>query len=192
MKKRILCAVLAVVMVVALAACGTNGSKEDENKVTIESPVALLDGVWGTFAEEEKFPVMGGNNYETPVDDGAGEFDISDVEAATATLHITEDSLKLVDKVGTITHAMNANTFSAAAYHLADAANAETLVNSLKDSIKSTQWMCGFPDTLIIYTVAEDYVVAAFGNAEAIENFKTKLATVYGESATLNVEESLA
>ena len=193
MKKRILCAVLAVVMVVALAACGTNGvSKEDANKVTIESPVALLDGVWSTFAEEEKFPVMGGNNYETPVEDGAGEFDISDVEAATATLHITEDSLKLVDKVGTITHAMNANTFSAAAYHLADAANTETLVNSLKDSIKSTQWMCGFPDTLIIYTVADEYVVAAFGNAEAIENFKTKLATVYGESATLNVEESLA
>ena len=42
------------------------------------------------------------------------------------------------------------------------------------------------------YTVAEEYVVAAFGNAEAIESFKTKLATVYGESATLNVEESLA
>ena len=191
MKKRILCSVLAVVMVVALAACGT-APKDDANKVTIESPVALLDGVWGTFAEEEKFPVMGGNNYEAPVEDGAGEFDITDVEGAIATLHITEDSLKLVDKVGTITHAMNANTFSAAAYHLADASNAETLVNSLKDSIKSTQWMCGFPDTLIIYTVADEYVVAAFGNAEAIENFKTKLATVYGESATLNVEESLA
>ena len=189
MKKRILCAVLAVVMVVALAACGTNGSKEDENKVTIESPVALLDGVWGTFAEEEKFPVMGGNNYETPVDDAAGEFDISDVEAATATLHITEDSLKLVDKVGTITHAMNANTFSAAAYHLADAANAETLVNSLKDSIKSTQWMCGFPDTLVIYTIG-DYVVAAFGNADAINTFKTKLIAVYAD-ATLSVEEPL-
>ncbi len=191
MKKRILCAVLAVVMVVALAACGTNGSKEDENKAAIESPVALLDSVWSTFAEEEKFPVMGGD-FEAAVNDAAGNFNIEDVENATATLHITEDSLKLVDNVATITHAMNANTFSAAAYHLADAANAETLVNSLKDSIKSTQWMCGFPDTLIIYTVAENYVVAAFGNAEAIENFKTKLATVYGESATLNVEESLA
>ena len=190
MKKRILCAVLAVVMVVALAACGTTSSNDDTNKVAIESPVALLDGVWSTFAEEEKFPVMGGD-FEAAVNDAAGEFNISDVEAATATLHITEDSLKLVDKVGTITHAMNANTFSAAAYHLADAANAETLVNSLKDSIKSTQWMCGFPDTLIIYTVG-DYVVAAFGNTDAIEPFKTKLATVYGESATLNVEESLA
>lgn len=191
MKKRILCAVLAVVMVVALAACGTTSSNDDTNKVAIESPVALLDGVWSTFAEEEKFPVMGGD-FEAAVNDAAGDFNIADVENATATLHITEDSLKLVDKVGTITHAMNANTFSAAAYHLADKANAETLVNSLKDSIKSTQWMCGFPDTLIIYTVAEEYVVAAFGNAEAIESFKTKLATVYGESATLNVEESLA
>ena len=191
MKKRILCAVLAVVMVVALAACGTTSSNDDTNKVAIESPVALLDGVWSTFAEEEKFPVMGGD-FEAAVNDAAGDFNIADVENATATLHITEDSLKLVDKVGTITHAMNANTFSAAAYHLADKANAETLVNSLKDSIKSTQWMCGFPDTLIIYTVAGEYVVAAFGNAEAIESFKTKLATVYGESATLNVEESLA
>lgn len=190
MKKRIICALLAVVMVVALAACGT-APEDDTNKVTIESPVALLDGVWSTFAEEEKFPVMGGD-FEAAVNDAAGEFNISDVENATATLHITEDSLKLVDKVATITHAMNANTFSAAAYHLADATNAEALVNSLKDSIKSTQWMCGFPDTLIIYTVAEEYVVAAFGNAEAIESFKTKLATVYGESATLNVEESLA
>ena len=192
MKKRILSALLAVIMVVALAACGTDGgSKEDENKVTIESPVALLDSVWGTFAEEEKFPVMGGD-FEAAVNDAAGEFNISDVENATATLHITEDSLRLVDKVATITHAMNANTFSAAAYHLADKADAEAFVSSLKNSIKSTQWMCGFPDTLIIYTVADSYVVAAFGNAEAIESFKTKLATVYGESATLNVEEALA
>ena len=190
MKKRIILAVIAAVMVVALAACAFSGSKEDANKVAIESPIALLDGVWSTFAEEEKFPVMGGD-FEAAVNDAAGNFNIADVESATATLHITEDSLKLVDKVGTITHAMNANTFSAAAYHLADAANAETLVNSLKDSIKSTQWMCGFPDTLIIYTVAGEYVVAAFGNAEAIESFKTKLATVYGESATLNVEEAL-
>jgi hypothetical protein len=191
MKKRFLFAVVAVVLVVALAACTGNTGKDDGNKVEIESSTALINSVWTTYAEEEKFPVMGGD-FSAPVDNGAGEFNISDVENAVATLHITEDSLQLVDKVGTITHAMNANTFSAAAYHLADAANAETLVNSLKDSIKSTQWMCGFPDTLIIYTVADEYVVAAFGNAEAIERFKTKLATVYGEGATLNVEESLA
>ena len=186
MKKRIIFALLAVVMVVTLAACGAGNA----NKVDVESPVALIDSVWSTFAEEEKFPVMGGD-FNTPVDGAAGKFDIADKENAVATLHIAEDSIALVDDVATLTHAMNANTFSAAAYHVADAKNTETLVNSLKDSIKSTQWMCGFPDTLIIYTVGDDYVVAAFGNAEAIANFKTKLATVYGEGAVLNVEEAL-
>lgn len=189
MKKRILFAVVAVVLVVALAACAGNTGK-DENKVQIESSVALLNSVWDTYAEEEKFFVMGGD-FSNPVDNAAGAFNLTDVENATATLHIAEDALALVDEAGTMIHGMNANTFTAAAYHLKDANNAETLVNSLKDSIKSTQWMCGFPDTLIIYTVG-DYVVAAFGNTDAIETFKTKLATVYGESATLNVEESLA
>lgn len=187
MKKRILFAVVAVILVVALAACAGKG---DENKVQIESSVALLNSVWDTYAEEEKFFVMGGD-FSNPVDNAAGAFNLTDVENATATLHIAEDALALVDEAGTMIHGMNANTFTAAAYHLKDANNAETLVNSLKDSIKSTQWMCGFPDTLIIYTVG-DYVVAAFGNTDAIEPFKTKLATVYGESATLNVEESLA
>jgi hypothetical protein len=187
MKKRILFALLAVAMVVSFAACGAGSSA---NKVEIESPVALIDGVWTTFAEEEKFPVMGGD-FNTPVDGAAGKFDISDKENAVATLHIAEDALPLVDDVATLTHAMNANTFSAAAYHVADAKNTETLVSSLKESIKGTQWMCGFPDTLIIYTVNDDYVVAAFGNKDAIASFKTKLATVYGESAALKVEEAL-
>ncbi len=187
MKKRILFAVVAVVLVVALAACVGKG---DENKVQIESSVALLNSVWDTYAEEEKFFVMGGD-FSNPVDNAAGAFNLTDVENATATLHIAEDALALVDEAGTMIHGMNANTFTAAAYHVADAKNIEAFVTSLSNSISSTQWMCGFPDTLIIYTVG-DYVVAAFGNADAIETFKTKLATVYGENAILNVEESLA
>ena len=85
---------------------------------------------------------------------------------------------------------LNANTFSAAAYHLADAANAETLVNSLKDSIKSTQWMCGFPDALIVAKVGSEYVVSAFGNAEIIENFKNKLSETFSLTDIV-YEESL-
>ena len=194
MKKRILFAVVAVIMVIALAACAGNGGNDADvdagNKITIESPVALLDSVWAKIPEEEKFPVMGGD-FSAPVDNAAGAFNIADVENAVAMLHITEDNLALVDNVASLTHAMNANTFSAAAYHVADAANVEAFTGSLKESIKATQWMCGFPDTLIIYTVGEDYVVAAFGNAQAIESFKTNLVAEYGENATLNVEEAL-
>ena len=37
-----------------------------------------------------------------------------------------------------------------------------------------------------------DFIVAAFGEAGIIETFKAKVANVYGENATLDVEESLA
>lgn len=52
--------------------------------------------------------------------------------------------------------------------------------------------MCGFPETLIIYTVDGEYVVAAFGNGEAIDNFEAGLNDAFGASAVLNVEEALA
>ena len=86
---------------------------------------------------------------------------------------------------------MNANTFTCASYHV-KSEDASALTSSLKDSIKSTRWMCGFPETLIIYTVNGEYVVAAFGNGEAINSFKTALTDVYGANAVLNVEEPLA
>lgn len=191
MKKRILFALLAVVMVVALAACGGNTEKEPENTITIESPAALIDSAWNTIPNKAEIAVMGGD-FENMVDGAAGAVSLADAEAVNATLHIDETGLSYVSEAAALTHAMNANTFTAASYKLSDASNAQALVDSLKASITSTQWMCGFPDTLIIYTVADEYVVAAFGNAEIIENFKNGIATVYGENATLNVEESLA
>lgn len=201
MRKKLLCAILASVMVLSLTACSGNteqGASNGESatqattqpKVEIESSAALLNSVWAKFDDASKFAVMGGD-FENAVSDEAGLFNIADVENLTATFHITEDSIALVDEVGSMIHAMNANTFTAASYHLKDSANAEALANSLKDSIKSTQWMCGFPDKLIIYTVSDEYVVAVFGNNDAIESFKTNLEAVYGDSATLNAEEAL-
>jgi len=40
--------------------------------------------------------------------------------------------------------------------------------------------------------VKDTYVVSAFGNAEIMEAFKGKVATVYGEDAKLLVEEDIA
>ena len=86
---------------------------------------------------------------------------------------------------------MNTNTFTGAAFHLTDSANADALVQALKDNITTTQWMCGFPDKLAIQTVNGEYVVSAFGNAEIMDNFKAKLEEVYGTGAVLVVEENL-
>ena len=90
MRKKLLCAILASVMALSLAACGGNGDKNDSNgesatqtatqaKPEIESSAALLNSVWEKFDDASKFPVMGGD-FENAVSDQAGLFNIADVE----------------------------------------------------------------------------------------------------------------
>ena len=105
---------------------------------------------------------------------------------------IPAEAIDMTDDAANMMNMMMANNFSAAAYHVADAANVETVVSSIKDATLNNQWMCGFPEKLIVVTVGEDYVVSAFGNGQVIDAFKTALTTVCGDAAVVSVEESLA
>lgn len=159
--------------------------------VTVNSAVDVLANVWATYGEDEMFFAMGGD-MNNPVDNAPGLYSMDDAEMLSFSLYIPADSIELVDEAASLIHAMNANTFTGASFHLIDSANAETLATSLKDNIMNTQWMCGFPDKLVIFTVNDEYVISAFGNLDIIENFKDKVTTVYGENAVILVEENIA
>ena len=73
-----------------------------------------------------------------------------------------------MDEAASLVHMMNANTFTAAAYH-ATGDTAE-LAQQLRDNIMQRQWMCGFPDKQVV-AVVDEYVVAVFG-ASLSETFK--------------------
>lgn len=192
MKKKLMCVVMAAAMVLGLMGCG--GKEEAKEETAVQTPVStsdeLLNKVWDTMGDDQKFPAMGGD-FSNPVDNAAGIFNISDVETLTYMLYIPADNVAMIDEAASLIHAMNTNTFTGAAFHLTDSANADALVQALKDNITTTQWMCGFPDKLAIYTVNGEYVVSAFGNAEIMDNFKAKLEEVYGTGAVLVVEENL-
>lgn len=190
--KKFLTFLLAAMMGFALVGCSSSGTQETEggNQAVISSSEDLLNQVWNTFGDDEKFAVMGGD-YNNPVDGAAGNFDIADTENLTYMLYIPADNVAMIDEAASLIHAMNVNTFTGAAFHMADPADVDVLVEALKENIKNTQWMCGFPDTLNIFTVNGEYVVSTFGNAEIMENFKTKLLEVFGDNAVLVVEESL-
>ncbi len=212
--KRIVFALLALTLLISMASCGetaketetmdeatvteetaeltTEEAKKTEEKEEVEETgaAAILNKAWNKLGEDKKFPVMGGD-FDAPVDNKAGKVNIKNVENTTATLHITEEDLGKVTEAAAITHLMNANTFTCAAYQV-KSEDAAAFTSSLKDSIKATQWMCGQPDTLVIYTVDGEYVVAAFGNNEAIDNFEAGLNEAFGAAAVLNVEEALA
>ena len=78
---------------------------------------------------------------------------------------------------------MNANTFTCGAYHLSDDVSAADVASSLRDNIMNRQWMCGFPDKLVVAEVGE-YVVTVFGANELVDTFMTHLNGIYGVSAT--------
>lgn len=185
--KKFLAMLLAGAMVFGCVACGGSNTP----KVEVNDAQELLTKVWETYGEKEKFFAMGGH-FEAPVDNGPGTYDITKAEDLEMSYCIPADAIAMVDDAATIMHAMNANTFSAAAYHVTDAANAQTVIDGIKERTLNNQWMCGFPDELIIVTVGEEYIVSAFGAADIVDNFQAKLTEVYGEAAVVSVEENLA
>ncbi len=198
MKKKILLIVLTIVAATALIACTNkddnagdkNDNKVESSKVELNSSADALNKVFDTYKEDEKFPMMGGD-AENVTDGKAGIFNLSDAEAATATLHISADLIAQVDEAASAVHMMMANNFTAGAFHVKDAAATATFALDLRDSIKSTQWICGFPEKLVMYTVNDEYVVYAVGAADLMDHFADKLETVYGDSATSVTNENM-
>jgi hypothetical protein len=52
-------------------------------------------------------------------------------------------------------------------------------------AVMNNQWMCGFPEDLLIVTVADTYVVVAFGITDAMSGFTAHLSAVYPDAQTL-------
>ena len=188
--KKFLSIAIAIIMVAGvlfLVGCG----KESTPKVEIADSADALNKVFTTYAEEEKFFGMGGDMVN-PVDGAAGKFGLEDKESAVATLHISEELIAQVSEAGSYMHAMNANTFTSAGFKLAEGTDATAFATALKDSVLATQWMCGFPEKIVMYTInGGEYVVYAVGAADIVDNFSATLMMVYGESAVETVNEAL-
>lgn len=191
MMKKLIALLLAGAMMFGCVACGNGSQEESQSQVEIIDAQDLLTQVWDMYGEDEKFFAMGGH-FEAPVDNGPGTYDLTKAEDLEISYCIPADAIKMVDDAATIMHAMNANNFSAAAYHVADASNINTVVDGIKQKTLDNQWLCGFPEKLIIVTVGQDYIVSAFGSADIVDNFYNKLVEVYGTEAVLSVEENLA
>lgn len=200
--KKLTALLLAVAMVFTCVACGNSGNAGNGGSgVEIKDATEVLAKTWEEYnksaSEDIKFPVGGGNieNFELVVMDNAGKCDTS-LEGAKEALNVSfcipMEAIDMTDDAATMMNMMMANNFSSAAYHVADKANVEKVVAGIKDATLNNQWMCGFPEKLIVVTVNGDYVVSAFGNGQVIDAFKTAITSVYGDAAVVSVEENLA
>lgn len=184
------------------ASSGNTGSSQTESQTeseassgseSVEAETALdfLNAVWDSFAEEEKFPAAGGDSSEENMTMNApGKFSIEDAAILDSTLGFPADAADQIDDAASLTHMMNANNFTCGVFHVAGEGSAEDVAEALKENILKRQWMCGFPEELVIVTVG-DYVVSTFGTKDILDTFQEKLQEVY-PSAEVFCEEAIA
>ena len=168
-----------------------SADKHDTDKANKpSSPLNLLNTVWKSYSEDDKFPASGGDySEENAKDDAPGKFDVSDSAVLESTLAVPEDSADLLKKAASLTHMMNLNTFTAGAFQLKDSKNANKFAKAMKESIENRRWVCGFPDKFVIIKV-NGYVVSAFGAEDLIDTFKSKTLKAY-QDAKVYCEENI-
>ena len=156
---------------------------EDKPAAAVDDALTILNAIWNTYSDEEKFPAAGGDS-EHAVDGAPGSFDASNADSLSYQLTFPADDASLIDSAASLVHMMNLNTFTCGAFHVADANNVARLADDLRTTIQAKHWMCGFPDKLVIVTVGQS-VFSVYGNEELVNTFRDKLLASYPTAAAV-------
>ena len=188
--KKFVSVILALTLVLSLAACGAKAPAAAETTVpAVQLPgsaLEILETVWADYAEDEKFPIIGGS-MEAPVDNAPGSFDLAD-EGINYLLLVPAEQTGNITEAASMIHMMNTNTFTCAAFKLAEGVSAADFGAAMKDAVLNNQWMCGFPDRLLITSLGGAYVVMAFGVNDAMNPFEAHLTAAYPGMETVASE----
>ena len=185
--KKTIAAVLAIIFALGMVGCAANGNGQGTAE-TAGNPLDVLNKVWDSYTDDEKFPASGGD-YTTPVEDAPGAVDISDADNLNYMLTLPVEDAGKIDGAASLSHMMNANTFTCGALRVKNGDDAAKLAEDLRDAIQNKQWMCGFPDKLVIFTY-DQYVVSLYGDEELVNTFRDKFTATYSDS-TIAYDEAI-
>ena len=161
---------------------------EDKPAAAVDDALTILNAIWNTYSDEEKFPAAGGDS-EHAVDGAPGSFDVSNADSLSYLLTFPADDASLIDSAASLVHMMNLNTFTCGAFHVASKDNVSQLAQDLRSEFQGKHWMCGFPDKLVVASMGQ-YVVSVYGNEELVNTFRDKLKGSY-PSVTVLYDENL-
>ena len=202
--KRLAALLLAMAMTLAFAGCtdgkqnsepisqSTESSESSEFVEAIpydnDSAEAVLSDIMKDYPEDKAFP-MGGGDVENMVENAPGKVSLENPEILDNLLSIPAFAAERIDSAASLVHMMNANMFTAGAFHLKDASTSKEFIEEVKANISTKQWLCGSPEKLIIANVG-DYVVVSYGAEEIMDVFKAQL-TKNIASAEIAVDEAI-
>lgn len=163
--------------------------------VTDNAALNILNTVWAAYTMDDAdyFAAAGGDmlTEETTNWEGPAAFGTTGdaTEAFESMLHFPNASVSNLTAAASLMHAMNANTFTCGAFQVADTAVMDTLTAEIKATIDGTQWMCGFPEKVLIVTV-DDVILACVGNTQLVDGFNARLTAAYA-NATVVIDEAI-
>ena len=182
--KKILSLVLVLALAVSMAACTPANNQGDNGGSTEakgpESALVAMQTIWDKYSEEKFFAAGGDTN--NMVDGAPGTVDLKNTDFVTYNLLVPEAEQANITEAASLMHAMNANSFTGAVYKVSDA---KAFGNAMKTAIMGNQWMCGFPDTLLIASLGGGYVLVAYGINDAMTPFKTAMEASFPEAEIL-------
>ena len=195
--KKIIAMLLAAMLVASLAACGgaIAGGKETTAATENHAPVVngpasaleILETVWNSYGENDKFPVFGGNQNENANMEGPAAFDITDTDGLSYLLLVPAEQIANIDGAASLVHMMNSNNFTCGVFHVTGDVNA--FADAMKAAINGNRWMCGMPEKMLISVIGGEYVLVSFGVNDAMTPFQQKVAAAYSDANQLYFED---
>ncbi len=180
--KKFLAIMLAALTLVSLVACAAKtDTAAGETDTQIPDALTLLNTVWDSYTDDEKFPAAGGDYSEENMTDGKpGKVDVSNADNVQYLLKFPTAQADKIDDAASLMHMMNGNTFTCGAFRVKDSADLADVAAAVKEEVMGTQWMCGFPDKLVVATVG-NYLVEFYGAEDLINTFRDKLQAAYAD-----------
>ena len=187
MKKFTVIALVLAMMLTLFAGCGKAEPAETVPAQQMPaSALEILETVWASYADEEKFPIIGGN-IEANIMDAPGNYDLAYAENMTWNLLVPEAQIANVAEAASMIHMMNANTFTCGVFKIQNISAAD-FGAAMKDAVLNNQWMCGFPDSMLIRSFGDTSVLVAFGINDAMTPFEQHLTAAYPGMETIASE----
>ena len=167
-------AIVLTLMTLLAAGCGSSKPSEmpDESQApAFESAVDLYTQIWDTLGEDRQFPAAGGDAEHEAEAPAKFALTKENKETFEYLLHVTDDLYDMLDD-------------SSAAVKLKDPSAAEAFAEAYKTAVQGQQWMCGFPDKVVVISV-DDYVIMAYGYEDIINDLVDACSVVAPGSRVL-------
>ena len=166
---------------------GTNEGEGEQAGTTVESAVGVLEAIWGLYAEDEKFFVMGGD-MNNIVDNAPGAYSLEDVETLGVQLLVPAEEVSKITEAASLFHGMMLNNFTCGVFKVAEGVDAAAFAETMHNAVANAQWMCGMPEMELVAVIGGEYVLMCFGINDAVNPFEAKMMEAFPEAEVLYSE----